>query len=27
LQAKPLRRGKTLNPPHLQPTQRISTSR
>jgi hypothetical protein len=26
LQAKPLRRGKTLTPPHLQPVQRISTS-
>jgi hypothetical protein len=27
LQAKPLRRGKTLTPPHLQLAQRISTSR
>jgi hypothetical protein len=26
LQAKSLRRGKTLTPPHLQPAQRISTS-
>jgi hypothetical protein len=26
LQAKPLRRGKTLTPPHLQPVQSISTS-
>jgi hypothetical protein len=26
LQAKPLRRGKTLTPPHIQPAQRISTS-
>jgi hypothetical protein len=26
LQAKPLRRGKTLTPPHLQLVQRISTS-
>jgi hypothetical protein len=26
LQAKPLRRGKTLTPPHLQLAQRISTS-
>jgi hypothetical protein len=27
LQAKPLRRGKTLTPPKLQPVQSISTSR
>jgi hypothetical protein len=27
LQAKPLRRGKTLTPPHIQPVQRIYTSR
>jgi hypothetical protein len=27
LQARPPRRGKTLTPPHLQPAQRISTSR
>jgi hypothetical protein len=26
LQAKPLRRGKTLTPPHIHPLQRISTS-
>jgi hypothetical protein len=26
LQEKPLRRSKTLTPPHLQPAQRISTS-
>jgi hypothetical protein len=26
LQAKPLRRGKTLTPTHLQPAERISTS-
>jgi hypothetical protein len=26
LQAKPLKRGKTLTPPHLQPVQSISTS-
>jgi hypothetical protein len=26
LQARPLRRGKTLTPPYLQPVQRISTS-
>jgi hypothetical protein len=26
VQAKTLRRGKTLTPPHLQPAQRISTS-